>query len=88
MGKLNADATVHSKNPLQNLFFDLQNRRDVRDQADAILPPMYKEGIAIIGIGCRFPGGVNNAEAFWKLLVEGREAVSEVPPDRWNVGRF
>src|SRR5882672_6978745 len=49
---------------------------------------MHKEGIAIIGIGCRFPGGVNNAESFWQLLVEGREAVGEVPPDRWNVERY
>jgi acyl transferase domain-containing protein/NADPH:quinone reductase-like Zn-dependent oxidoreductase/SAM-dependent methyltransferase/acyl carrier protein len=49
---------------------------------------MNKEGIAIIGIGCRFPGGVNDTDSFWKLLVEGREAVSDVPPDRWNVERF
>ena len=49
---------------------------------------MHKEGIAIIGIGCRFPGGVNDAESLWKLLVEGREAVCEVPSDRWNVERF
>src|SRR6202048_5096138 len=49
---------------------------------------MNKEGIAIIGIGCRFPGGVNDTESFWKLLMEGREAVSDVPPDRWNVERF
>ena len=56
----------------------------------SVLPDnlMHKEGIAIIGIGCRFPGGVNDAESFWKLLVEGREAVCEVPPDRWNVERF
>ena len=47
-----------------------------------------KDGIAIIGIGCRFPGGVNDTASFWKLLVEGREAVSEVPPDRWNAARF
>lgn len=47
-----------------------------------------KEGIAIVGIGCRFPGGVNDTEAFWKLLVEGRDAVCEVPADRWNVERF
>ncbi|HBJ88019.1 MAG TPA: beta-ketoacyl synthase, partial [Verrucomicrobiales bacterium] len=46
------------------------------------------EGIAIIGIGCRFPGGVNDTEAFWKVLVEGRDVVSEVPPDRWSVDRF
>ncbi len=49
---------------------------------------MNKEGIAIIGIGCRFPGGANDTESFWRLLVEGREAVCEVPPDRWNVDRF
>ncbi|HAL71891.1 MAG TPA: polyketide synthase, partial [Verrucomicrobiales bacterium] len=49
---------------------------------------MHKEGIAIIGIGCRFPGGVNDVEAFWKLLAEGRDAVCEVPPDRWNIERF
>ena len=47
-----------------------------------------KEGIAIIGIGCRFPGGVNDTEAFWKLLAEGQDVVSEVPADRWNVERF
>lgn len=47
-----------------------------------------REGIAIIGIGCRFPGGVNNAESFWSLLTEGRDAVSDVPADRWNVERF
>ncbi|MBA3544277.1 MAG: polyketide synthase, partial [Chthoniobacterales bacterium] len=49
---------------------------------------MHKEGIAIIGIGCRFPGGANDTASFWKLLKEGREAVGEVPPDRWNVERF
>ena len=49
---------------------------------------MQKDRIAIIGIGCRFPGGVTNVESFWKLLVEGREAVSEVPADRWNVERY
>jgi acyl transferase domain-containing protein len=49
---------------------------------------MHKDRIAVIGIGCRFPGGVNDTESFWRLLVEGREAVGEVPPDRWNVDRF
>src|SRR5262249_48517325 len=49
---------------------------------------MSKDRIAIIGIGCRFPGGINHPEALWKLLVEGREAVSDVPRDRWNVERF
>jgi acyl transferase domain-containing protein/NADPH:quinone reductase-like Zn-dependent oxidoreductase/SAM-dependent methyltransferase/acyl carrier protein len=49
---------------------------------------MQKERIAIIGAGCRFPGGVTDTESLWQFLVEGREGVVEVPPDRWNVERF
>src|SRR5205807_9896216 len=49
---------------------------------------MHKDRIAIIGIGCRFPGGVDDAESFWKLLIERRDAVSEVPADRWRVERY
>ncbi|MBV8328925.1 MAG: hypothetical protein JOZ61_00480, partial [Verrucomicrobia bacterium] len=33
-----------------------------------------KEGIAIIGVGCRFPGGLNDLQSLWRLLAEGREA--------------
>jgi len=49
---------------------------------------MSKESIAIIGIGCRFPGGINDTGSFWKLLMEGREAVGEIPADRWNIERY
>jgi acyl transferase domain-containing protein/NADPH:quinone reductase-like Zn-dependent oxidoreductase/SAM-dependent methyltransferase/acyl carrier protein len=49
---------------------------------------MPKDRIAIIGIGCRFPGRANDIQSFWKLLVDGREVVGEVPPDRWNIERF
>ena len=49
---------------------------------------MQKERIAIIGVGCRFPGGVSSKASLWKLLVEGREGVVEVPPNRWNAGRY
>src|ERR1700731_1608926 len=52
------------------------------------LTTMQKERIAIIGVGCRFPGGVSSKDSLWKLLIEGREGVSDVPPDRWNVERF
>ncbi|WP_052061932.1 type I polyketide synthase [Rhodococcoides fascians] len=39
--------------------------------------------IAIVGIGCRFPGGVDSPDALWNLLASGGDAVSEVPPERW-----
>jgi phthiocerol/phenolphthiocerol synthesis type-I polyketide synthase A len=41
------------------------------------------EPIAVIGMGCRFPGDIHGPEAFWQFLGEGRSAVGEVPPDRW-----
>jgi acyl transferase domain-containing protein/acyl carrier protein len=43
-----------------------------------------REPIAIIGIGCRFPGADNPA-AFWKLLLDGTDAITEVPTQRWDV---
>lgn len=42
-------------------------------------------GIAVIGMGCVFPGNMNSPEALWQFLREGRDAISEVPRDRWNV---
>ena len=41
------------------------------------------EPIAVIGLGCRFPGDIHGPEALWQFLSEGRSAVGEVPPDRW-----
>lgn len=49
---------------------------------------MRTTDIAIIGLGCRFPGGVSSPDEFWSLLSEGRDAVTEVPADRWDQGAF
>ena len=38
--------------------------------------------IAIVGMGCRFPGGANTPAAFWQILLEGRDTVTEIPRDR------
>ncbi len=44
------------------------------------------EPIAILGMGCRFPGGVNSPDDLWHMLSEERDAVSEFPTDRgWNL---
>ncbi len=42
------------------------------------------EPIAVVGIGCRLPGGVTNTEDFWTLLREGGSGVVRVPADRWD----
>ncbi|MCK6590948.1 MAG: acyltransferase domain-containing protein, partial [Polyangiaceae bacterium] len=46
------------------------------------------EPIAIIGVGCRFPGGVRSADDFWQLLREGRDAITEVPATRWDADAY
>ncbi len=57
----------------------------------ALLAEMLRpapEPIAIIGMACRFPGGANSPEQFWRILAEGRDAVTEVPADRWPVEAY
>jgi acyl transferase domain-containing protein/acyl carrier protein len=46
------------------------------------------EAIAIIGIGCRFPGEVDSAEAFWQLLHNGVDATIDIPSNRWNIDYY
>ncbi|MGR9105454.1 MAG: type I polyketide synthase [Gammaproteobacteria bacterium] len=46
------------------------------------------EPIAIIGMACRFPGASETPEAFWQMLRDGVDSVTEIPPDRWNSAEF
>jgi acyl transferase domain-containing protein len=45
------------------------------------------QDIAIVGIGCRFPGA-DNLEEFWRVLKNGENHVKEVPASRWNLDVF
>src|SRR5690349_3555114 len=44
--------------------------------------------IAIVGIGCRFPGDVIDADSYWQLLTEGRDAITTVPAERWDIDAY
>jgi acyl transferase domain-containing protein/NADPH:quinone reductase-like Zn-dependent oxidoreductase/thioesterase domain-containing protein/SAM-dependent methyltransferase/acyl carrier protein len=54
----------------------------------SVLNPAAALPVAIIGIGCRLPGGVTDPASFWRLLSEGRQAVGDVPPDRWSLATY
>jgi acyl transferase domain-containing protein len=44
--------------------------------------------IAVIGMGCRLPGGANSPEQLWEMIAEGRSGWSEVPADRVRMNAF
>ncbi|HEY3999028.1 MAG TPA: type I polyketide synthase, partial [Candidatus Xenobia bacterium] len=43
------------------------------------------EPVAIIGLACRYPGGVRDGDTFWRLLADGVDGVSAIPPERWRL---
>ncbi|HXA15308.1 MAG TPA: polyketide synthase, partial [Opitutaceae bacterium] len=50
--------------------------------------PAGAEPIAIIGMGCRFPGGVEDPDGFWRLLHTGTDGIVKVPANRWDIDRY
>jgi len=47
-----------------------------------------REPLAVIGIGCRLPGGIDSPAAFWDALLRGFDGIRDVPEDRWRHSRF
>ncbi|MFC9680911.1 beta-ketoacyl synthase N-terminal-like domain-containing protein [Streptomyces sp. NPDC056948] len=58
------------------------SRTDPRPRAG--LPSGTAEPVAVVGIGCRLPGGVHGPDGYWRLLSEGVDAIRRVPEDRWR----
>ncbi|MEV6823398.1 beta-ketoacyl synthase N-terminal-like domain-containing protein [Amycolatopsis sp. NPDC051102] len=46
------------------------------------------EPIAIVGIGCRFPGEASSVKRYWSLLIDEGDALIDVPADRWSMEKF
>lgn len=65
----------------------LMGLREAREKLEAIERAKC-EPVAIVGLGCRFPGELNDPQTFWRFLQAGRDAIREVPGDRWDVGRY
>nr|ALD82523.1 polyketide synthase [Nannocystis sp. MB1016] len=57
--------------------------RDTLDERDALLAAR-SEPIAVVGVGCRFPGGADDPARFWELLRDGRDAIGPLTP-RWQL---
>ena len=60
---------------------ELSARLEIAEKGDT-------EPIAVVGMGCRLPGGVNSADEFWRLLQDGRSGIVRVPAERWDADAF
>lgn len=61
--------------------------REARAALEAV-KKAKREPLAIVGMGCRFPGGADSPAAYWRLLAEGRDGIGPVPADRWQADAF
>ena len=58
------------------------------NQSEYVLKAKKSIPAAVVGIGCRFSGGANSKDAFWKMLVEGRCGIGNYPTNRPNSKEF
>lgn len=77
----------HEQNQLSPVKRALLEIRELRSKLEAS-ERAKSEPIAIIGMGCRIPGGANDVASFWRLLDNGVDAIVDIPSDRWDADAF
>jgi acyl transferase domain-containing protein/SAM-dependent methyltransferase len=76
--------THEELSPLKRALLELREMRARLDELEG----ERSEPIAVIGLGMRFPGGVDSPESYWELLRNGIDAIRDVPADRWSLDEY
>jgi len=77
-------SSVDTRDAIKQALLEIRKLRNQLTQ----LEDQQHEPIAIVGMGCRFPGGVATPDEFWDMLASGTDATREIPPTRWDVDAF
>ncbi|GFZ92562.1 type I polyketide synthase [Okeania sp. KiyG1] len=84
MKESKSSRSVNYKTLMENAFLQIEALKSKLQTIEN----QDKEAIAIVGMSCRFPGGVDSPEAFWELLNHGVDAITPVPSARWNIKKY
>ncbi len=88
LGRSIVPTVVYDYPTIETLAYYLSGEELPREEQQAAPDQRVEtDAVAIIGLGCRFPGA-NNSEEFWQMLRNGVDGISEVPPTRWDVDTY
>ncbi|HUS39219.1 MAG TPA: FkbM family methyltransferase, partial [Pirellulales bacterium] len=75
---------IDQLSPLQRAVYAL---KETQARLDA-LERQLNEPIALCGMACRFPGGANDPDSYWRMLCEGVDALGDIPAGRWDADAY
>ena len=70
---------------LQELIETTDNQEKEIDKKEELA---YTGPIAIVGLGCRFPGEVSDLGSYWEMLSQGKDSLQKVPQQRWDIDSY
>ena len=81
-GMAESNETTAQLSPLKRALLALEEMQAKLDAAEQ----QRREPVAVVGLGCRFPGGAGSPQAYWRLLEQGADAIGPAPEGRWPQG--
>ncbi len=81
------DPAQRMRDLLKDATLEIRRLRARVGELESAPPAAPQDAIAIVGMGCRLPGGVRTPDDFWALLRDGVDAMADVPPRSWDIDR-